>query len=90
MKRIEVAQRIGYVPQRYTDTDMSAFDVVLLGRKPHIGWAIAEKDLQITEDILAMLNGVDGFTPHIFSQRRRDTESNDWKVACTVTGTFAA
>ncbi len=56
MKRIEVAQRIGYVPQRYTDTDMSVFDVVLLGRKPHIGWAIAEKDLQITEDILAMLN----------------------------------
>ncbi len=56
MSRIEVARRIGYVPQRYSDTDMSVFDAVLLGRKPHIGWAIAEKDLQITEDILAMLN----------------------------------
>jgi len=56
MSRIEVARRIGYVPQRYSDTDMSVFDAVLLGRKPHIGWAIAEKDLKITEDILAMLN----------------------------------
>jgi len=56
MNRVELARCIGYVPQRYPDTDMSVFDAVLIGRKPHMSWAVAENDLKITEDILAMLN----------------------------------
>jgi len=56
MNRVELARCIGYVPQRYPDTDMSVFDAVLIGRKPHMSWAVAENDLKITEDILTMLN----------------------------------
>jgi len=52
MKRVEVAKRIGYVPQRADVNKMTVFDSVLLGRKPHIVWDVSKKDIQITEDML--------------------------------------
>ena len=55
MDRTERARRIAYVPQRYTDADITVFDAVLLGRRPHMGWSLAEEDLRITEDVLQAL-----------------------------------
>lgn len=55
MDRSERARRIGYVPQRYPDTDISVFDAVLMGRKPHMGWSVTRRDLRITEDVLHTL-----------------------------------
>jgi iron complex transport system ATP-binding protein len=52
MKRVEVAKRIGYVPQRADVNKMTVFDSVLLGRKPHIVWDVSKKDIQIAEDML--------------------------------------
>jgi iron complex transport system ATP-binding protein len=46
---MEVARRIGYVPQRVETGRLTAFDAVLLGRRPHIGWDITEKDLRIVD-----------------------------------------
>ena len=37
-----VARQIGYVPQRYSEDQVTVFDAVLLGRKPHIKWAATE------------------------------------------------
>ncbi|MDO8842095.1 ABC transporter ATP-binding protein [Methanocalculus sp.] len=46
---MEVARRIGYVPQRVETGRLTGFDAVLLGRRPHIGWDITGKDLRIVE-----------------------------------------
>ncbi len=52
MSRVEVAKRIGYVPQRADLSRITVFDSVLLGRKPHIVWDVSKKDIQITEDVI--------------------------------------
>ncbi len=55
MKQVEVAKRIGYVPQRAEVCQITVFDSVLLGRKPHITWDVSKKDLQITKSIIDRL-----------------------------------
>jgi len=49
LELMEIARRIGYVPQRVETGRLTAFDAVLLGRRPHIGWDISEKDLRIVD-----------------------------------------
>jgi len=51
----EVARRIGYVPQRYIDEQVTVFDAVLLGRKPHIKWAATDRDMVIVERLLKLM-----------------------------------
>jgi len=53
--RTERAMRIGYVPQRLPDSQLTVFDAVLLGRRPHIRWASTARDLEITRDVLRLL-----------------------------------
>jgi len=55
MRRVEVARRIGYVPQRHSDTAMSVFETVLMGRTPHMGWKAGPADYGVVEDILQRL-----------------------------------
>lgn len=55
MRRPEVARRIGYVPQRHADTCMSVFEMVLMGRKPHMEWKAGSNDYAIVESILHRL-----------------------------------
>ncbi|PVX24802.1 MAG: iron ABC transporter ATP-binding protein [Candidatus Bathyarchaeum sp.] len=55
MSRVEVAKRIGYVPQRADVSQITVFDSVLLGRKPHITWDVSKKDIKITKDIIGRL-----------------------------------
>jgi len=50
-----VARRIGYVPQRYSEEQVTVFDAVLLGRKPHIKWAATERDMRVVERLLALM-----------------------------------
>lgn len=54
--RREVARNIAYVAQRTEPGRVTAFDAVLLGRKPHIGWKVARKDLELTQAALQRLN----------------------------------
>ena len=42
---MEIARLVGYVPQRVETGRLTAFDAVLLGRRPHIKWDVTEKDL---------------------------------------------
>lgn len=51
----EVARRVGYVPQKTESGRLTTFDAVLLGRRPHIGWDITEKDLRIVDAVLRRL-----------------------------------
>ncbi|MFO8184492.1 MAG: ABC transporter ATP-binding protein [Candidatus Aegiribacteria sp.] len=54
--RRDVARNIAYVAQRTEPGRVTAFDAVLLGRKPHIGWKVAQKDLELTQAALHRLN----------------------------------
>lgn len=58
MKRFEVAKIFGYVPQNvYTGFDTpTVFDVVLMGRKPYIGWWCSEEDYEKVWEVLSMFN----------------------------------
>lgn len=49
----EVARCVGYVAQKNESARMTVFDSVLLGRKPHMGLRISEKDYEIVEKALA-------------------------------------
>ena len=45
MDILEIAKRVSYVPQNVqTNFPMDVFDVVLLGRRPHINWKISQED----------------------------------------------
>tara|TARA_B100001175_G_C19513580_1_gene645603 strand:+ start:4669 stop:5487 length:819 start_codon:yes stop_codon:yes gene_type:complete len=54
---IELAQHISYVPQSIrSNFSMDVFDVVLLGRRPHIQWRIAGEDREKVSKTLRYLN----------------------------------
>jgi iron complex transport system ATP-binding protein len=55
LSSIEVARRVGYVPQKTETGRLTTFDAVLLGRRPHIGWDVTEKDLRIVDAVLRRL-----------------------------------
>jgi len=55
MKSIEIAQKIGYVPQTSEKGFVTVFDAVLLGRKPYIKWDVSQKDIELTEEILKIM-----------------------------------
>ncbi|MDV0445735.1 Petrobactin import ATP-binding protein FpuC [Methanimicrococcus sp. At1] len=52
LSKQEVAQNIGYVSQRNEVSRTTVFDAVLLGRKPHIGLTVSEKDYKIVDAAL--------------------------------------
>ncbi len=52
LSKQEIAQNIGYVSQRNDVSRTTVFDAVLLGRKPHIGLTVSERDYQIVDAAL--------------------------------------
>ena len=48
----EIARNIGYVSQRSDGSQMTVFDAVLLGRKPHIGLTASRRDYEIVDAAL--------------------------------------
>ncbi len=53
LPKIEIAKRMGYVPQHTHTSRMTAFDTILLGRKPYIGWGIRDRDLRIVKEVMS-------------------------------------
>ncbi|MEM4291690.1 MAG: ABC transporter ATP-binding protein [Archaeoglobaceae archaeon] len=49
---LEIAKKMGYVPQRGEISFLTVFDAILLGRKPHIKWEASEKDVKIVEETI--------------------------------------
>ena len=45
----EVAKRIGYVAQKSESARLTAFDAILLGRKPYIRWNVSKHDMEIVD-----------------------------------------
>ena len=46
----EISRCMGYVPQKYVQTDyMKVFDAVLIGRAPYMSWSYSKKDFECAE-----------------------------------------
>jgi iron complex transport system ATP-binding protein len=56
IKHNKLAQRLGYVSQQNQYTRTTVFDSVLIGRKPYIKWDVEEKDIQIVDKVLKMMD----------------------------------
>jgi len=56
IKRIEIAKKLGYVPQRNETAKITVFDAILLGRKPHIKWDVSNKDISLVNSAIKKLN----------------------------------
>jgi iron complex transport system ATP-binding protein len=52
----EIAKKMAYVSQSVHSNYITVFDAVLLGRKPHIKWEVSKKDIEITGNILKLMN----------------------------------
>lgn len=50
--RYELAKMLGYVPQRGDISYLTVFDVILLGRKPYMGWEPREEDYRAVEEVI--------------------------------------
>ena len=54
---VELSKTMSYVPQNVsTSFSMDVFDVVLLGRKPHLNWKISDGDRDKVSETLRYLN----------------------------------
>ena len=66
--RQETAKLIGYVPQSSTSMmGTTVFDVVLMGRKPHMGWRVSDEDMNKVIEVMEMLQ-VDRFALKDFNE----------------------
>ena len=52
----DIALGIGYVAQRSETSRLTVFDAVLMGRKPHIKWRVAERDMKVVDAALQQLD----------------------------------
>jgi iron complex transport system ATP-binding protein len=50
-----VARKMGYVPQSHKETGLTVFEVVLMGRRPHIRWALTSQDYAVVEKIMRQI-----------------------------------
>ncbi|MFA9396611.1 MAG: ABC transporter ATP-binding protein [Halodesulfovibrio sp.] len=55
MRPDEVALCVGYVAQKNETAQLTVFDAVLMGRKPHIRWKASERDLKIVDSVIQRL-----------------------------------
>lgn len=55
MSRTDIAKRVGYVPQRHGEDQLTVFDTVLLGRRPYIEWNPTQRDFEIVERVLRLM-----------------------------------
>ena len=55
MSSREATKHIGFVPQNTPPSGTSVFDAALIGRRPHIEWAMGKEDVRITWEALRTL-----------------------------------
>jgi iron complex transport system ATP-binding protein len=56
LDQMAIARKLGYVPQHSEPGRMTAFDAILLGRRPHINWKTSERDLKIVHSAIKTLH----------------------------------
>ena len=56
---LEVSRKVGYVAQRNEPSRVTAFDAVLMGRRPHVRWGVSRHDLETVDAALKQLGLTD-------------------------------
>jgi iron complex transport system ATP-binding protein len=51
----ELSRLVSYVPQRSRPSNMTVFDAVMIGRRPHINWSISDYDIDVVWKVLKLL-----------------------------------
>ena len=84
MSMIDIAKHVAYVPQSVsTSFPMNVYDVVLLGRRPHLQWFVGDEDRQKVSDSLVFLELED------FAFRRYDRLSGGERQRVVLAKAFA-
>ena len=65
LSRREIAQSMAYVPQHIEPSRVTAFDAILLGRRPWIGWDMRRDDILKVQSIIDQLNLADLALRHV-------------------------
>ncbi|PWR69678.1 iron ABC transporter ATP-binding protein [Methanospirillum stamsii] len=55
-KKREFAKRVSYVPQQIVPSFMTVFDSILIGRRPHINWAVTKEDEDMVWDVIRLFS----------------------------------
>jgi len=55
MKQMEIARDLAYVAQQGQGGRLTAFDAILLGRRPHIAWKVGKEDICKVDAIIRAL-----------------------------------
>lgn len=56
MNVTEIAKQMSYVAQRTETAKLTAFDAILLGRRPHIKWRVSEDDIKKVDAVIKRLS----------------------------------
>lgn len=75
--RREAACMMSYVAQRSEPGRVTAFDAVLLGRKPHMGWRVSRRDIELTQAALHRLN-----LEHIALRHTHSMSGGEYQQVC--------
>lgn len=59
MSQREIAKRIAFVAQSVPETQMTVHDVVMLGRRPYMGWGFNDHDHDIVHEAMLKLGLMD-------------------------------
>lgn len=52
----EISKSIGYVPQSVSEVfPFPVFDVVLMGRRPHISWRVGKRDIAVVRKVVEVM-----------------------------------
>lgn len=54
--RSDLAKHLAYVPQKAYAPVMTVFDSILVGRRPHISWAVTSEDERMVWDVIRLLS----------------------------------
>ena len=55
LSSMAVSCKVGYVAQRNEPSRVTAFDAVLMGRRPHVRWGVSRHDLETVDAALKQL-----------------------------------
>lgn len=56
MSASEIAKNVSYVPQHANSSRLTAYDAILMGRRPYINWRVSQRDYDIIENIIQRLD----------------------------------
>ncbi len=52
----DLAKRLAYVPQRSDVAFLTVFDIILLGRKPHMGFRPGKEDYEVVREVITLMD----------------------------------